>query len=295
MAWRVIAVSNPAHLSNHRGQLSIEQDEHVSVPIEDIDTLLVDSYGVTMSAQLLAKLSQNHTTVVFCDDKHLPASTLTPYEQHSRQQKISAAQLNAALPLKKRLWQRIVIQKVANQAEVLRRFGFKSEDVMDLGRAVKSGDSTNRESIAARLYFDRLLDDETRRRPLWYNAAFNYSYALVRSGLARQAAARGLVASQGIAHHSELNNFKLADDLLEPFRPIVDWYVMHDIAPGKAGERDASLTKLDRQQLIDILNKYVNIKNKRYTIKTAVGIQAESFSRAVMNADTETLRLPEIP
>ena len=203
MAWRVIGIQNPSRLSLRDNQLAITQDEEVSLPIEDIDALILDSYGITTTANLLTELATNSTTVVICDEKHLPASVLLPYSQHSRQAKVSRLQLNMSQPLKKQLWQRIVMQKISNQADVLQHFSLNDMPLRQYAVQVKSGDSTNRESIAARTYFDQLLDDATRRKPIWHNAALNYGYAMVRSHIARHIAARGLVASQGIFHHSE--------------------------------------------------------------------------------------------
>lgn len=294
MAWRVVAITNPAQLSSRTNQLVVKQDEEVTIPVEDIDTLLIDSYGVTLSARLLAFLSENNTTVVLCDEKHLPVSTIVPYSPHSRQAKVSAVQLAMSLPFKKRLWQMIVEQKIRNQAEVLKKFNLKDAALRSLADDVKSGDSTNRESVAARLYFSALLDDATRRKPLWHNAALNYAYALVRSSIARHIAARGFVASQGLFHRSELNSFNLADDLIEPFRAVIDFYVLQKVAPFHIGEPDASLTKRDKEVIIDILNEYAIINDKKYTIKHAVEIEVESFSRAVMNEDIEALALPRL-
>lgn len=295
MAWRVIAINNPAYLSNSRNQLVVKQDEQVSIPVEDIDTLLIDSYGVTVSAQLLSFLSQNNTTVVLCDEKHLPASTIVPYSQHSRQAKISSKQLSMSAPFKKQLWRKIIVQKIQNQAEVLHRFGYSGSELVVLSQNVKSGDTTKRESLAARLYFSWLLEDATRRKPLWHNAALNYGYALIRSSLARQIAARGLIASQGLFHHSELNSFNLADDLIEPFRPIVDYYVMRDLAPFHTGELDAMLSQNDRQQLINLLNSHSIISGKKFTLKHAAEAHVESFTQAITQGSCEPLELPKLP
>ena len=196
MAWRVVAIENPARLSLRDNQLVIAQDVEATLPIEDIDTLVLDSYGITMTANLLTALATKSTTTVICDEKHLPASVLLSYSQHSRQAKVSRQQLAMSQPLKKQLWQRVVEQKIVNQADVLRMVGLDDMSIRKHASDVKSGDTSNRESIAARIYFDQLLDDATRRKPIWHNAALNYGYAMVRSHIARHIAARGLVASQ---------------------------------------------------------------------------------------------------
>lgn len=294
MAWRVVAIENPARLSLRDNQLVIAQDVEATLPIEDLDTLVLDSYGITTTANLLTALATKSTTTVICDDKHLPASVLLPYSQHSRQAKVSRQQLAMSQPLKKQLWQRVVEQKIVNQADVLRMVGLDDMSIRKHASDVKSGDTSNRESIAARIYFDQLLDDATRRKPIWHNAALNYGYAMVRSHIARHIAARGLVASQGIFHHNELNSFNLADDLIEPYRAAVDLYVLEKVAPLHVGDCDASLTKHDRQLIIDILNYYVIMNNKKFTIKHAIERTVESFIECIEVKEARKLLLPKI-
>ena len=294
MAWRVVAIENPARLSLRDNQLVIAQDVEATLPIEDLDTLVLDSYDITTTANLLTALATKSTTTVICDEKHLPASVLLPYSQHSRQAKVSRQQLAMSQPLKKQLWQHVVEQKIVNQADVLRMVGLDDMSIRKHASDVKSGDTSNRESIAARIYFDQLLDDATRRKPIWHNAALNYGYAIVRSHIARHIAARGLVASQGIFHHNELNSFNLADDLIEPYRAAVDLYVLEKVAPLHVGDRDASLTKHDRQLIIDILNYYVIMSDKKFMIKHAVERTVESFIECIEVKEVRKLLLPKI-
>jgi CRISPR-associated protein Cas1 len=294
MAWRIIGINNPARLSLKNNQLLIEQDETVSLPIEDIDSLVLDSYGITTTANLLTALATSGTTVVICDDKHLPASILLPYSQHSRQAKVSRLQLAASQPLRKQLWQTIIVQKITNQADVLQYFQLNDTPLRELTSKVYSGDSTNRESQAARHYFSELLDDSTRRKPMWHNAALNYGYALVRSSIARHIAARGLIASQGIFHRSELNSFNLADDIIEPYRPIVDEYILSHIALFHVGEPDASLNARDKRLIVDILNYSAIIDSKKHPLKYAIERTVESFVQAIEAGDADIPKLPSI-
>ena len=294
MAWRVIGISNPAQLSVKDHQLSVKQEETVSIPIEDIDALVIESYGITITANLLTELATSSTTVVICDEKHLPASVLLPYSQHSRQAKVSRQQLAMSQPFKKQLWQKIIIRKISNQAVVLEKFGHDNADLLELASKVYSGDSTNRESLAARLYFSRLLDDATRRKPLWYNSALNYGYAMVRSHIARHLAARGLVVSEGIFHRSELNSFNLADDIIEPFRPIVDNYILGRLAPLHTGDPDAKLSKLDRKRIVDILNIHAIIDSKKYSLKHAIERTVESFVQSIEAGESSLFELPKL-
>ena len=294
MAWQVIGISNPAQLSVKDHQLVIKQNETIKLPIEDIDALILDSYGLTLTSNLITELSSSGTTVVICDEKHLPSSVILPYSQHSRGAKVSRQQISMSQPLKKQIWREIVSQKIANQANVLQKNNFNPEPLYKLARDVKSGDKDNRESIAARIYFAHLLDDATRRKPTWHNSALNYGYALVRSHLARHIAARGLIASQGIFHRSELNSFNLADDLIEPYRAAIDDYILTFVAPAHLNDEDFALTKEDRQLILDILNFYVIMEGRKVPIRFAVERTVESFIQTINSTEVSDLKLPSI-
>ena len=294
MAWRVVAIENPARLSVRDNQLVIVQEIESTLPIEDIDALILDNYRSTITTNLLTALATKGTTTVICDEKHLPASVLLPYSQHSRQAKVSRQQLAMSQPLKKQLWQQIIISKSTKQADVLRSLGLDDSTLRSLANDVKSGDTSNRESIAARIYFDQILGDATRRKPIWHNAALNYGYAMVRSHIARHIAARGLVASQGLFHHNELNSFNLADDLIEPYRAVVDMHILENVAPHHTGDPDSSLTKHDRQLAIDILNYYVIMNGKKFTVRHSVERTVESFIECIETKEADKLLLPKI-
>ena len=294
MAWRVVTIENPARLSVRDNQLVITQEMESTLPIEDIDALILDNYGSTITTNLLTALATKGTTTVICDEKHLPASVLLPYSQHSRQAKVSRQQLSMSQPLKKQLWQQIIISKITNQADVLRYRGLDDSTLRSLSNDVKSGDTSNRESIAARIYFDQILGDATRRKPTWHNAALNYGYAMVRSHIARHIAARGLIASQGLFHHNELNSFNLADDLIEPYRAVVDMYILENVAPHHTGDPDSGLTKHDRQLAIDILNYYVIMNGKKFTVRHSVERTVESFIECIETKEASKLLLPKI-
>lgn len=296
MGWRVVAIENPAKLSLERGSLVIEQDQRAKIPIEDIDTLIVDTYA-TITTNLLSALATGGITTILCDDKHTPCSITMPLSQHSRQAKISQLQINMSQPLRKNLWQAIVKQKIINQASILTKFNYMEQagQLIKLATDVRSGDTTNRESIAARIYFSALLDDSTRRKPTWYNSALNYSYAIIRSIVARSIATRGLIPSLGLFHHSELNSFNLADDIIEPYRAFVDNYVLSTMATKHIGEdNDDFLTTSDRHTAIDILNNSVIINHKQYVVRDAVDMTVESLVRAIINKSVDELLLPQL-
>lgn len=294
MAWCIISIENPARLSVKNNQLLISQKEDVSIPIEDIDSLIIDNYGLNLTTNLLNELSSRAVSIVICDQRHLPITIVLPYSQHSRQAKVSRQQIEMKIPLKKQIWQNNIVRKISNQADVLKYFGLKDEYLRKYASEVKSGDSTNRESLAARDYFSQLLDDATRRRPMWYNSALNYSYALIRTGLARHLAARGLVVSQGIFHHNELNSFNLADDLIEAYRPLIDLFVLKKFGLSGFEKEDSALSKEERRILLEVLEFRIEIKGKKFAIKNAIEITVESFIDCISRKNSNNLELPKI-
>ncbi|MBR3164177.1 type II CRISPR-associated endonuclease Cas1 [Candidatus Saccharibacteria bacterium] len=293
MAWRSVVIENPAHLKLRDNKMIIRQEEDVAIPLEDISTLVLDSYGITISQNLLAELSSAGVSTVICDSKHLPSATLMPYSQASRGAKVAKVQLSLSAPTKKQLWRKNIIQKIANQAAILAKNNYPSEDLVELSRTVRSGDISNNESTAARIYFDRLLQDSTRRKPTWFNSALNYGYAIVRSNIARSIAAHGLIASVGINHHSELNQYNLVDDLIESFRPLVDDFIVSTAASRHISTDDFEvLSKTDRHLIVDILNQNVIIQSRKYPIRLATDIMVDSFVKAISEDDVDELLLP---
>ena len=294
MGWRVISIENPAKLSLKDNKLVIEQEEKVMVPLEDIDSLVIDGGGIVLSKNIITALSVSGVNVLLCDEKHLPCSMLIPYSQASRGVKLAKAQLNMPEATRKQLWRKNIMQKISNQADVLEKYGYEHSDLRELARTVRSGDVGNNESTAARFYFDRLLGDATRRKPMWHNSALNYGYAIVRSAIARNVASRGLISMVGINHHSELNQYNLVDDLIESFRPIVDDYIMSMVACRHIGDMDSNLTLEDRRLIIDILNKNDIIYSKKFDVKFSIFKMVESFARAIIENDVGLFELPKV-
>lgn len=293
MAWRTVLIENPAKLYLSKNQLIIKQDHLISLPIEDIDTLIIDSYGTTLTSNLIDSLSANKVNVIIYDAKHHPSSLVLSYAQASRGAKIARAQIAMSEPFRKQLWQINIKQKITNQANVLEKFFGDDSGLRELARTVRSDDAGNHEALAARIYFSKLLEDATRRQPTWCNSALNYSYAIVRGSLARSVASHGLIASVGINHHSELNQFNLVDDLIECFRPIVDDFILSNFPLMQTDETPRHLRPEDRHILIDINNQYGIILDKRYKIKDMTNVTVESFIKAILNKNATELILPQ--
>lgn len=288
MEYRNIFLANPARLSVQREQLVIEQAEKFTVPLEDISSVLIESQQVTLSAHAATALANHGITVFLCDEKHLPSCQLLPINQYCRQRKLLMAQCEIGKPLQKQLWQQIVIRKIQNQAQCLRLMGKPGwEDLRQIAGTVLSNDSDNREAVAAALYFPRLFGDNfSRGSDDPRNAALNYGYAIVRGGIARNLVMHGLEPCIGIHHRSELNNFNLADDLIEPFRPIVDLYVAQNFSA-----TDDVLTAQQKAGLFNLTNYLVKQAGRKYRVMLAI----DRSCAALANSVTEQMLLLELP
>ena len=258
--------------------------------MEDITSLLLESQAVTISTAALQKLAEYGVTVYICDEKHLPAALLLPVNRHSRQLKVLKGQIAMTKPVQKRLWQSVVMAKIRNQARCLELLSRpEGGDLLELARSVRSGDPDNCEASAAVQYFPALFGQGfTRDTGCLTNAALNYGYAILRGAVARNLAVHGIEPCLGIFHHSELNQFNLADDLMEPYRPLVDLYVASQV-----NDEERNLTPKMKQNLFNLTNYMVRQNGKRYRMISAVGRMTESFAR-VLAQPSSSLELPEL-
>lgn len=292
MGFRNIKIDSNIKLHIKNQQLVIGAEEEVQIPLEDINCIMMENQSVTVSAYFLQKAAEMGIAVYFCDEKHLPNAVLLPMVRHSRHFKILKYQMEAGKPLQKRLWQQIVVQKIRNQALCLQLLGLDgSKELFDMCREVQSGDRTHVEAKAAAFYFRSMYGlGFSRGNDHIINSALNYGYAIVRGLIARSVICYGLEPSIGVFHHSELNNYNLADDMIEPFRPLVDLYVSQhfDIA-----EIDSSLTPEMKRGLFGIINFDMDVKGDKRIISNCIDMMVASYSSALQEKRTE-LDLPEL-
>ncbi len=234
MIKKVIEISRePAHLSVRLGQLLVERPRGdppaapSSIPCEDIGVVLVDHPQATYSHQALAALLDHGAALVVCGRNHLPTGVLLPMTDHSEIRHRIDDQINVGKPLQKRLWKQIVMAKIRAQAAALPEDSPAAARLRNMASSVKSGDTSNVEAQAAKIYWRAWADalKAFRRDPSGndaVNAMLNYGYAVFRAAVARALVAAGLLPCLGIHHRHRANNFALADDLMEPLRPLVD-------------------------------------------------------------------------
>lgn len=259
------------------------------IPIEDINVIVLESEQVELTSSLLRKFAEEDIALFTCDSKHIPNGVLQPFSSHSRQMLVAKKQIESSEPFKKRCWQKIIRQKILNQAEILRilhKEGWK--ELQKRAADVDSGDTGNVEANAARFYFSNLFDDFRRFSDDGINAALNYGYAILRGAVSRSLCAYGFIPSIGVHHRSELNQYNLADDFIEPFRPIVDMWV----AENKKTRTD--LTKHERASLVGVLGFECILNEQQIAVRTAIDRVIASFSTACESNDWNYLILPKI-
>jgi len=282
------------HLSAYRGFLLVsrEREEVGRVPLDDVAAVIVHAHGVTWSTNLIAALAERGALMLLCGPNHAPVAVCLPIEGHHAQNARMRAQWEAGRPLHKQLWRRVVVQKIRWQAAVLQGCGRPAEAFDLLARKVGSGDPENVEAQAARRYWPLLMGDDFRRDRAapGLNAMLNYGYTVMRALCARAAIASGLHPSIGIHHANRGNPFALADDLVEPLRPIVDILALRLVERGtdrltpEAKRAFAGLTTVD-----------LPTEGGTTTVGGAALRAAQSLAAAFVSGRAADLDLPRPP
>jgi len=237
MVGRIVEIAEEGrHLAKEHGFLTIGAHgaELGRVPLDDLAAVVASAHGITYSNNLLVALAERCVPLVVCGANHRPAALLWSAEGNYEQAGRMADQAAAPKPLRKRLWAQIVSAKIESQAATLEIFGLGYPGFRLMARRVRSGDPDNLEAQAARLYWPLLFGKSFRRdrSEAGVNAMLNYGYTVLRAGAARALMAAGLHPSFGLSHRQRGNAFALADDLMEPFRPVVDLLVYDLVQAG---------------------------------------------------------------
>ncbi|MBI1265589.1 MAG: type II CRISPR-associated endonuclease Cas1 [Alphaproteobacteria bacterium] len=296
MLRKTIEIATPGtRLSVAHRQLVIERPDlpKATVPIEDLGVLVIDNGRASYTQAVFIESLAAGATVIVCGRDHLPAGMMLPMEGHHALTERHWAQVEAGAPLRKRLWQAIVKAKLRQQGRLLAQVTGQDAGLNALAGRVRSGDTDNLEAQGAQRYWPRLFGRAFRRDRSAddANALLNYGYAIVRAACARALVASGLIPSLGVWHRNRSNPFCLADDLLEPWRPIVDWKVysvMQDATDPKTLD-----DRPTRAALLAIFNETVLVGGKRWPLLLGIEQSAASLAKALMQNDRHALILPE--
>lgn len=285
MSWRTVVIASSAKLDYQMGYLVVRKDTVTKIHLSEIRLLLIESTAVSLTAALLAELTDKKIKVIFCDAKRNPSSELLPYYgAHDTSLKIRN-QIAWSDKIKVQMWTEIVSEKIRKQREVL-LLGEKIEEAALLGQYLEEmelGDATNREGHAAKVYFNALFGkDFSRSVDNVTNAALNYGYSILLSAFTREITANGYLTQLGLFHDNMFNPFNLASDLMEPFRPLVDRRVLQ--------LQFSELQHEQKMQLVDILNMEIFVNERKEYVANAIKIYCKSVFDAISDEDVSQIR-----
>lgn len=307
MIKRTLYFGNPSYLSMRNEQLvlkypSVEKNESLplhfkketetTIPIEDIGMVIIDHRQITITHDLCEKLIENNSAIVWCDAKHHPTGMTLPFAANDTLSEKTKYQIDASEPLKKQLWRQTIEAKILNQAAVLKHFGFPYKDLEQMSTQVLSGDTSNYEGRAAAKYWDKMLEqfDTTRGRfdgpP---NNFLNYAYAILRATVARNLVGSGLLPVLGIHHRNKYNAYCLADDIMEPYRPIIDQHIFEYVLKQQFLQEE--LGKHEKAHILDLVNIDVEIEGKKSPLMVGVQRTTSSLMKCFMG-ETRKISYP---
>lgn len=293
MSWRIVYISEAEEMRLYLDNLKVIKDEQeILIPLSDIHSIVVDNQNTTVTGRLINKLSEYHILLIFCDETHNPNMFCLGLYSHYKVYGMLYKQLEWDEKIKDEMWKKIVQIKIYNQASILKLLK-KDLDVIQrmtqFANTVEPGDVTNREGIAASLYFKELLGNSFKRERGAvdaFNSALNYGYIVLRSCVARAVTAHGLHPALGVGHRNQYNAFNLVDDCMEVFRPVIDLWVVLTI------KEDDYLTRELKQQLIARLSSKINIGGQKQTVLNSIDLFVQSFIKAMNNRDIDLLIYP---
>lgn len=286
MGFRTVIIKNRAKLEVRLNSLIVRGEQEKKVFLDEINTLIVQSTAVSLTASLLSELMKRNIKVIFCDEKHNPQAELLPYYGAHNTSKRYKAQILWKNDIKAIVWREIVKKKIEGQARHLWDCGFceQAELLRSYASNVRDNDVTNREGHSAKVYFNCLLGmTNSRKSGGFFNGCLNYGYAVLLSAFNREIAASGYLTQLGIWHDNEFNEFNLACDLMEPFRVVADRTAMSLIEGDKEFKR----------KMANVLNYKTLIDGKNTTLDLAIRQYARSVFHALEEENAELLIFPE--
>ncbi|MGQ9847854.1 MAG: type II CRISPR-associated endonuclease Cas1 [Bacteroidales bacterium] len=311
MIKRTLYFGNPSILSLKNKQLLLrfpDIEKHPEVkniitdkgeltfPIEDLGMIILDHQQITITHALIAELMENNVAIVTCDASHHPTGLLLALHSNTLQNERYREQIKASEPLKKQLWAQIIQRKILNQAQTLKKIHPKHDVdyLIKLSKSVKSGDSDNREAVAASVYWSKLFPEienfVRHREGKPPNNLLNYGYAILRATMARSIVEAGLLPTLGIHHHNRYNAYCLADDMMEAYRPFVD-YLVYKILMKYGIPQE--LTKDIKTELLSV--NYIDCKINGETSPLQIATQKTARSlQKCFEGSQRKLILPEV-
>jgi len=294
LSWRIVYIAEAEEMRLYLDNLKVIKDEQeVLIPLSDIHTIIVDNGKTVVTGRLMNKLTEYHILLIFCDETHHPNVFSLGLYSHYRVYGVLKQQMEWGEKIRGEMWRKLIQIKINNQRSVL-QYLEKDTEVIEKMKSLSNNvlfeDESNREGVAARLYFNELFGGSFRRERGAvdaYNAALNYGYIVLRACLARTVVAYGLHPSFGIGHRNQFNAFNLVDDCMEVFRPIIDLWVSMTTDDSEYLDRER------KQLLIRRLSAKVNIGGQKQTVLNAIDLFVQSFIKAMNNKNLDNLVYPQ--
>tara|TARA_R110002049_G_scaffold28906_14_gene98422 strand:+ start:1757 stop:2641 length:885 start_codon:yes stop_codon:yes gene_type:complete len=278
MLKKSVLIEKKASISCKYSQLKIKTETRDgTIPIEDIGFLVIDHPETYISIPALNQLVNNNVAVIICNETHLPNGMFLNLNSHHKQQQLFRYQIEASTPLKKQLWQQTVKQKIKNQGILLEKITGTKNKFDFLESKVLSGDSNNMEGVAASFYWQNFFDEDFKRERFgnYPNNFLNYGYAILRAATARALSGSGLLNTLGIHHKNKYNAFTLADDIMEPYRPLVD-EVVYNLMQNNTEQK---LNTVLKSELLAVLTQTVYFKEEKSPLMVALQKTASSLQQ----------------
>ncbi len=293
MSFRTILIDKPAKLYLDLNNIVIHCEEKYWINLDEINTIVIDDLRCNITLRLLSTLCEKGINVVITDNSHMPIGSIETLYNHSRSSKNIKNQISWDNNNKNILWTIIVKQKIKNQIYTLINHNKKDkvEMLMTFFNDVKINDITNREGLVSRIYFKELFGSDFKRfNEDLINSALNYSYQIIRSKISQEIINFGYIPAIGINHKSEYNHFNLSDDLIEVYRPIIDYFIYKLLE-----ENEYSYFSSDfKEKLVNILNEFIKIDNKEYKIHNSIIVYLQSVFSCLLVGKFDKLKLPEL-
>ena len=295
MLKKTLLIENKSSIISKNLQLVIKSETREgTVPIEEIGFIILDHPEIYISMPAMNLLIENNSAVIICNRNHLPNGQFLNLNSHHIQQEIFKNQIEASLPLKKQLWQQTIIEKITNQGILLQKITGQKNTLDFWASKVLSGDSSNMEGVAASQYWKSFFETtdiafKRERFGDYPNNFLNYGYAILRAATARALSGSGLLNTLGIHHKSKYNAFALADDIMEPFRPLVDEKVFEII---KQYEEQDLNTKI-KADLLQILTRTVYFEDEKSPLMVALQKTASSLQQCY-TGERKKIKYPKL-
>ena len=279
MTWRTVYIGGIVKLELKLGYLVVRGETTTRISLSEIGMLIVESTAAAITTGLLRELSRRKIKIIFCDEKHNPYAELVDYYGTVDSSGKLKEQIAWRDEAKIAVWTAIVKAKIKTQSALLQSLSNPAHEILDTYcDEVQSGDISNREAHAAKVYFNALFGENfSRQSSMPPNSALDYGYSILLSTFNKEIVSSGYSTKLGIFHDNKQNPFNLSSDFMEPFRPLVDALALTF--------GDADLGREHKLKMVDLLNNKVTIEGSQQRLNNAIRIYCASLFRALADND----------